>query len=188
MHCLLSRNFEALANGILECCWAKDRQYTSDMLVREAPSWGHTTVLSMAYHAEMEEFLAQPACYTKLTKLWRGDIALRTHPGWVWQNFHGFILFYQITLLVSNINSDADLLVLWWEINQYRVCLLEYLTTACFAQLSDKIMWLITINEIFSEIRIRWVTIIITIIFQLSFNISQLQFRFPIWFYHYNCH
>ena len=72
-----------LANGILECCWAKDRQYTSDMLVREAPNWGNTTVLSMAYHGEMEEFLAQPACYTKLTKIWRGDIALRTHAVWV---------------------------------------------------------------------------------------------------------
>ncbi|XP_067935485.1 transient receptor potential cation channel subfamily M member-like 2 [Watersipora subatra] len=78
-----SLKFETLANGILELCWSKDRQYTSDMLVREAPNWGNTTVLSMAYHGEMEEFLAQPACYTKLNKIWRGDIALRTHWFWV---------------------------------------------------------------------------------------------------------
>ncbi|XP_067945054.1 transient receptor potential cation channel subfamily M member-like 2 [Watersipora subatra] len=76
-----SRKFEKLANGILDCCWSTDRQYTSEMLVREAPNWGRTTVLSMAYHGEMEEFLAQPACYTKLSKIWRGDIALRTHLG-----------------------------------------------------------------------------------------------------------
>ena len=76
---MFNRKFEALANGILDCCWSKDRQYTSDMLVREAPNWGNTTVLAMAYHGEMEEFLAQPACYTKLTKIWRGDIALRTN-------------------------------------------------------------------------------------------------------------
>lgn len=81
--CLSGRNFEALANGILDHCWSKDRQYTSDMLVRVAPNWGNSTVLSMAYDNEMEEFLAQPACYTKLNKIWRGDIALRTNIFWV---------------------------------------------------------------------------------------------------------
>ena len=81
-HC---SEFEALANGILKFCWDKDRQYTSDMLVRVAPNWGNSTVLSMAHSAEMEEFLAQPACYTKLNKIWRGDIALRTNIFWVSQ-------------------------------------------------------------------------------------------------------
>lgn len=70
--------FEALANGILDICWKKDRQLTSDMLIRGCNSWGNVTVLSIAHSAEMEEFLAQPACYTKLEKMWRGDIALRT--------------------------------------------------------------------------------------------------------------
>ncbi|XP_067945050.1 transient receptor potential cation channel subfamily M member-like 2 [Watersipora subatra] len=76
-----SKEFDKLAIRILDCCWSADQKYTSEMLVREAPNWGCTTVLSMAYHGEREEFLAQPACYAKLSKIWRGDIALRTHLG-----------------------------------------------------------------------------------------------------------
>jgi len=75
------RKFEFQANGILEQCWAKDRQYTSDLLVRESSNWGDCTVLSLAYRAKMKEFLAQPACYNKLSKIWRGDISLQT-PAW----------------------------------------------------------------------------------------------------------
>lgn len=78
---LLYSKFEALANGILDVCWKQNRQLTSDMLIRSCSAWGGVTVLSMAHNAEMEEFLAQPACYTKLEKIWRGDIALRT-PTW----------------------------------------------------------------------------------------------------------
>lgn len=77
----LLRKFETLANGILDVCWKKDRQTISDMLSRVSLDWGKTTVLELAFSAEMEEFLAQAACYTKLSKVWRGDIALRS-PTW----------------------------------------------------------------------------------------------------------
>ena len=79
----VGRKFEKLAKDILECCWLKDRYQTSEMLVREAPNWGNLTVMSMAYNGELKEFLAEPACYAKLHKIWRGDIALRTNMGWV---------------------------------------------------------------------------------------------------------
>jgi len=51
------------------------------MLVRVSDTWGKSTVLAMVYSAEMEEFMAQPACYSKLNKIWRGDISLQT-PLW----------------------------------------------------------------------------------------------------------
>lgn len=83
----IDRLFEELACGILDLCWSKGRQYTSEMLVRVAPNWGNSSVLTLAYNAKMEKFLAQPACYTKLNKIWRGDIALRTHLVWVSNHF-----------------------------------------------------------------------------------------------------
>ena len=68
-----------MANSVLEICWLKNRQSTSDLLIRETRYWGGITILSMAHKAKMEEFMSQPACYAKLNKIWRGDISLSTH-------------------------------------------------------------------------------------------------------------
>ena len=68
-----------MANSVLEICWMKNRQITSDLLITEIPNWGNITILSMAHKARMEEFMSQPACYAKLNKIWRGDISLSTH-------------------------------------------------------------------------------------------------------------
>ncbi|XP_067945042.1 transient receptor potential cation channel subfamily M member-like 2 [Watersipora subatra] len=78
-----AQELENLAINILSSCWSKDEQYTSDMLVREAPNWGHTTVLSMAYHGGLLDFMGQPACHNKLKDIWRGDIAMKIHAVWI---------------------------------------------------------------------------------------------------------
>ena len=68
-----------MANSVLEICWLRNRQSTSDLLIRETRYWSGITILSMAHKAKMEEFMSQPACYAKLNKIWRGDISLSTH-------------------------------------------------------------------------------------------------------------
>ena len=74
-----ARRLEVMANSVLEICWLKNRQSTSDLLIRETRYWGGITILAMAHKARMEEFMSQPACYAKLNKIWRGDISLSTH-------------------------------------------------------------------------------------------------------------
>jgi len=53
----------------------------------------------------MEEFLAQPACHTKLNKIWRGNIALKVNTLWVSEKrlelAFPTIIFYQIVIAVS---------------------------------------------------------------------------------------
>lgn len=74
-YCLF-RKFENLAIGILSVCWKKNRLMTSDILDYHYPMWGNISILPVAFNFAMESFMAEPACYSELSKRWRGDIAL----------------------------------------------------------------------------------------------------------------
>lgn len=69
---------EEIAIDVLNIGWKNDKTKTADMLTRVAPNWGNITVISVAYNAGLENFMAQTACYHKLCQIWRGDISLST--------------------------------------------------------------------------------------------------------------
>lgn len=71
--------YEKLAVGLLEECYSSDHEKSIQLLVREIPEFGKTTVLKMAVQADNKNFVAHPACQTLLTEAWTRKLSDDNH-------------------------------------------------------------------------------------------------------------
>ena len=67
--------------GVLNECYQRDKDMSHDLLVRENPTWGNSTLFVMADSSEQMEFMGHSCCQTKLNRIWKGKMALYT-PMW----------------------------------------------------------------------------------------------------------
>ena len=70
--------FEELAVGVLNECYHRDKVMAHSLLVRELPTWGGTTLLSLADAAQTMDFMGHSCCQTRLNNIWMGKMALYT--------------------------------------------------------------------------------------------------------------
>lgn len=79
-----NRHFGNLASGILSECYSEDERKAQLMLVREIPTFGETTILTLAVAADNKTFIAHAACQALLNNIWKGRINLETGHWKIW--------------------------------------------------------------------------------------------------------
>ena len=67
-----------MAVGVLTECYQLDKERAHDLLIREMPTWGKTTLFAIADSEGNKTFMVQTASQKKLTRIWKGDMALDT--------------------------------------------------------------------------------------------------------------
>ncbi|KAL8607328.1 hypothetical protein ACOMHN_039478 [Nucella lapillus] len=75
---LHSDDCERWAVSVLSECYSRDKQLSHKLLVRELTHWGNVTLFKMAESFELMEFAEHSACQTKLSTIWKGQMALYT--------------------------------------------------------------------------------------------------------------
>nr|KAG5689768.1 hypothetical protein BaRGS_031169 [Batillaria attramentaria] len=65
--------FQELAIHTLKSCHEMDEIQTESLLTKPCPWWGGVSVLQLAIMTENRAFMAQSACKSIMTRIWRGD-------------------------------------------------------------------------------------------------------------------
>ncbi|KAK7115842.1 hypothetical protein V1264_001645 [Littorina saxatilis] len=74
-----AKEFEDLAIGVLNACYADNEKKTRKVLKRELPVWGRSSCILLAMKADTKRFLAQPACQAFINFIWMDEIFVHTN-------------------------------------------------------------------------------------------------------------